>query len=155
MKAKLERSRKDRIISGVCGGMAEYFGIDAVIIRILFVVLILINFFQGILLYIVLAIIMPEAEKAGISAGQTGVEEAGGTLEPAGEAVEGKEIVAQPEVDRPERARWLGVILILFGLYFVLNEYGIFRWMRNDIVLPLILIILGVWLLISRTRGRQ
>ena len=58
----MTRSRKDRIIFGVCGGLAEYFGIDAVIIRLAFVVFTIIEWL-GVLLYIILAIIIPEAKK--------------------------------------------------------------------------------------------
>jgi len=49
------------VIWGVCGGIAEYFKVDPVIVRLAFVVLVLING-VGILLYIILAIIMPDAE---------------------------------------------------------------------------------------------
>lgn len=56
---RLTRSRHDRKIAGVCGGIGEYLGIDPTIVRILFVV----GFFlagQSLLLYIILAIFMPE-----------------------------------------------------------------------------------------------
>jgi phage shock protein C len=56
---RLTRSRYDRKIAGVCGGIADYLGIDPTIVRILFVV----GFFvagQSLLLYIILAIFMPE-----------------------------------------------------------------------------------------------
>ena len=51
------------MIWGVCGGIAEYFKVDPVIVRLAFVVLILLDG-VGILLYIILAIIMPDAEQA-------------------------------------------------------------------------------------------
>lgn len=56
---KLFRSKKNRIIAGVCGGIGEYADIDPVIVRILFVLL---SFGggSGTLLYIILLIIMPE-----------------------------------------------------------------------------------------------
>ena len=56
---RLTRSRYDRKVAGVCGGIGEYLGIDPTVIRILFVV----GFFmggQGLLLYIILALFMPE-----------------------------------------------------------------------------------------------
>ncbi len=61
MEKKLLRSKKDRIIAGVCRGVAEYFNIDPTIVRVLFVVL---TFFNGlgILLYIMLGILLPESE---------------------------------------------------------------------------------------------
>lgn len=56
---KLYKSRSDRMLCGVCGGIAEYLNIDSTIIRLLVVVLSL-GFGGGILAYIIAAIIMPE-----------------------------------------------------------------------------------------------
>lgn len=56
---KLYKSKKERIIFGVCGGIAEYFEIDPTIIRILFLLLAFAGG-SGPILYVILAIIMPE-----------------------------------------------------------------------------------------------
>lgn len=58
---RLYRNSDDVIIAGVCSGLAAYFGIDAVFVRLLFVVLIFLNGF-GILAYLVLWLVMPIAE---------------------------------------------------------------------------------------------
>ena len=55
---KLCKSETNRYICGVCGGIAEYFGIDATIVRLLFAALTVIGG-SGILLYIVAAILIP------------------------------------------------------------------------------------------------
>ena len=55
---KLTRSRRDRRIAGVCGGLAAYSGIDVTIIRILFVVLALAGG-PGLLVYLVLWVVLP------------------------------------------------------------------------------------------------
>ena len=55
---RLTRSRKDRVISGVCGGLAQYFGLDPVLIRAIFLIALL-GFGTGLLPYIVLWIVMP------------------------------------------------------------------------------------------------
>jgi len=55
---KLYKSRRNRMIDGVCGGIAEYFGVDVTIIRILFVLLGLMGG-TGLLVYITAMIIMP------------------------------------------------------------------------------------------------
>lgn len=59
---RLYRSGNDRILGGVCGGIAEYLGIDPVIIRLLWVIASL-AWGSGILLYIILWIIMPRNPK--------------------------------------------------------------------------------------------
>ncbi|HEX9651300.1 MAG TPA: PspC domain-containing protein [Cyclobacteriaceae bacterium] len=57
---KLVRS-KDKIIAGVCGGIAEYMGVDPTVIRILYVFAsIFTAAFPGILVYIIMWLIMPE-----------------------------------------------------------------------------------------------
>ena len=56
----LRRSTSNRVVAGVCGGLSEYFGIDPVIIRILFVLLILPGGAPGLIPYLILWLIMPE-----------------------------------------------------------------------------------------------
>ena len=58
VEKKLYRSEKTRMIAGVCGGLAEYFDVDPVVVRLLWVVF---TFFigSGILIYILACIIMP------------------------------------------------------------------------------------------------
>jgi len=57
---KLMKS-KNKKIWGVCGGIAEYFGMDPTVVRIIWVVLVL-CFGTGILAYLIAALIMPKAE---------------------------------------------------------------------------------------------
>jgi len=59
---KLYRNSNDRVISGVASGVAAYFNIDPVVVRILFVVLAFFCFGWGILIYLILLIAMPEAK---------------------------------------------------------------------------------------------
>ena len=59
MAKKLYRSRTDRKIWGICGGIAEYFDIDPIIVRIIAVVSIFAGS-AGILVYIIMRIVVPE-----------------------------------------------------------------------------------------------
>ena len=57
----LRRSRSNRMIAGVVGGLAEYLGMDPVLARVLYVVIsVLSAAFPGILVYIICWIVMPE-----------------------------------------------------------------------------------------------
>lgn len=60
MNKRLTRSTDNKIIAGVCGGLAEYFGIDAVIVRLIFVVLLLPGGLPGFLPYVILWIVVPK-----------------------------------------------------------------------------------------------
>jgi phage shock protein PspC (stress-responsive transcriptional regulator) len=57
----LRRSRSDRMVAGVCGGIAEMFGIDAALVRIGLVAATLLGFGAGAVLYLVAWMIVPEA----------------------------------------------------------------------------------------------
>ena len=61
MKA-LRRSRSDRRLFGVCGGLGQYFGTDPVWFRLLFVLFALPGGIPGILLYVICMIIIPEED---------------------------------------------------------------------------------------------
>ena len=59
--ATLNRSRTDRMIAGVCGGLARRFGMSSTVVRVLYVLCsILSAAFPGILVYIVMWIVVPE-----------------------------------------------------------------------------------------------
>ena len=58
---KLYRSRTDKKIAGVCGGLGEYMGVDATVLRVVFVLLALPGGLPGILLYLILWLVMPES----------------------------------------------------------------------------------------------
>jgi phage shock protein PspC (stress-responsive transcriptional regulator) len=58
---KLRRSRSDRMVAGVCGGIAEMLGVDAPIVRILLVAATLLGFGAGAVLYLVAWMVVPEA----------------------------------------------------------------------------------------------
>lgn len=61
MTKKLYRSKTDVKISGVCGGIAEYFGIDSTIVRVLWVLgSFLTALMFGLLLYVIYVFIIPE-----------------------------------------------------------------------------------------------
>lgn len=58
---KLVKSRYNRKIAGVCGGIAEYFGLDPTVVRVAYVLIsILSAAFPGLIVYIILAIVMPD-----------------------------------------------------------------------------------------------
>ena len=57
---KLVRSTRDSKICGVCGGIADYFNMDPTIIRLLMIILLVVSFGTGLIVYIVAAVIMPD-----------------------------------------------------------------------------------------------
>jgi phage shock protein C len=65
LNKKLYRSTTDKMLAGVCGGVAEYVSIDSTVLRLLWaLVVVFTGFVPGILVYIVAAIVMPIAPTA-------------------------------------------------------------------------------------------
>ncbi len=148
---RITKSKTDKVIDGVCGGLAEYFGIDPVIVRLVFVVLV---FFSGLglLLYIILVIIMPGAEQAGQPPKETiqeNVQEISERVKEAGEGL-GQAFSKTKNEKHSKRAGWFGIILILLGIFFLLENLHLIPWVDKDILWPIIIILVGAWLLIKR-----
>jgi phage shock protein PspC (stress-responsive transcriptional regulator) len=60
----LRRSRRHRIVAGVCGGLAEWLGWRPLVVRVLFVVVGALPFLSGILVYVVLWLLIPDEDSA-------------------------------------------------------------------------------------------
>lgn len=57
---RLLKSSSNRMISGVCGGIGEFFGIDPTVIRLIWAILTFCGLGSGILIYIIAAVVVPE-----------------------------------------------------------------------------------------------
>ncbi|MBM2813750.1 MAG: phage shock protein PspC [Ignavibacteria bacterium] len=129
MHKQLKRTRKNKVIAGVAGGIAEYFDIDPVIVRAIFVITLL-GWGFSLLAYIVLWIIVPEKD----------LEET---------HVENEEPEQSKDTIRTEKKRNMrllgGVLLIICGL--VLLAEKLLPWFCLDYFWPLVLIAFGIYIL--------
>lgn len=153
MTTHITKSKTDRVIDGVCGGLAEYFGIDSLLVRLAFVALMFINGL-GLILYIVLVIIMPKAESLDQPPKETiqeNVKEMGERIKEAGQEF-GNTISKKTEEKHSNHAVWFGIFLILIGIIFLLKNLDLIKWFNDDLIWPFIIILIGVWLLIKRWR---
>lgn len=55
----LRRSRTDKMVAGVCGGLASYLGLDSTLVRIAYVLLSIFTVFAGLFVYLLLWLVMP------------------------------------------------------------------------------------------------
>jgi phage shock protein C len=62
---RLTRSRDERMLAGVCGGLADYLGVDPTIVRLVAVLLGILSVGTAVIGYIIAAIIIPEAPDGG------------------------------------------------------------------------------------------
>lgn len=67
MGKTLYRSRDDRTIAGVCGGIAEYAGLDPALVRLIAVALAVITHGGAILAYVIMALVVPEVPVEGVA----------------------------------------------------------------------------------------
>jgi len=162
MERRLYRSRTDRMIWGVCGGLAKYFNIDPVIVRIVFVVLALANGI-GILAYIILAIVVPLEGSASTTPKEVVKENVAELKETATEfskeiratfAAEEKEAKSETEKAGGSRRAsvFFGTVLIVLGAIFLLGTLNIFWWFRWGYLWPLVLIAVGLIVIFSVRR---
>ena len=59
MEKKLRRSRNQKMIAGVCAGLADYFGLDTTLLRVVYALLSVFTAFAGVLVYLILWLIIP------------------------------------------------------------------------------------------------
>ncbi|QQY78802.1 phage shock protein C (PspC) family protein [Keratinibaculum paraultunense] len=128
MEKKLKRSRNDRMIAGVCGGIAEYFNIDPTIVRIIWVLLCFVPGSPGLLAYLICALIIPEDdgviyqdEKNNINPKNTALF-IGLALIIIGGAMLMKVIWPQFAFKIMNIGKYWPVLLIIFGLYIIINQ---------------------------------
>lgn len=139
---KLFRSRRDKVIGGVCGGLGNYLGIDPVIIRVIFVISVLFHGF-GLLPYVILWIIVPEEPI--IFPGESH-QQPDGNASNADSNTSG--IPDQIFSKSTDTGRLIaGIFLIGIGLLFLFHHYFYFINFRD--IFPFGLIVLGVLLLLN------
>src|SRR5665648_865764 len=150
MDKKLYRSRKDYMIAGVCGGIAEYFDIDSTLVRLLTVLVVLIGG-AGVVAYIIAWIVIPKNPEQ-VS------DEAFGEREDIKEKII-EEVKEHFESEGPhyksEKNRRIfgGIIVIVIGLIFLLNSF--FPWIGWGRLWPLILIAVGITIMIKAFKKRD
>jgi phage shock protein C len=123
----LRRRLDNRVIAGVCSGLADYFAIDPILVRLAFVVITFAGG-AGVLAYIILWIVMTPAP-------------VGTSAQPVSARVTG------------QGPFWLGAFLVALGALFLIGNTGLFSWWNWSLFWPLILVALGVLILSNRMGG--
>lgn len=159
MEKKLQRNEEDKMLAGVCSGLADYFDVDVTWIRIAFVVATLAGF-SGILAYIILWIAVPA--RPYLPGGYT----PRGRRYDADYRVYEETTTSSYTVPEPSKAELksrksgngrmiAGLVLVGFGAYFLLDEFNVIPyWFDFDKLWPLVFIIPGI-LIISKNGKRR
>jgi phage shock protein C len=151
---RLYRSRKDRVISGICGGIGEYFNVDPVLVRVGAVLLVFTGG-VGLIAYIAGIFIIPEQpldndneeEAAAMRTEEPPSKQLATATEPEAETVSHSGPVV------------FGLILVILGAFFLMRNIPLFNdyywWIRNHLRMffwPGIFIGLGVFLIARNSR---
>jgi phage shock protein C len=152
LEKRLTRSEKERILGGVCGGLAEYFGFDPTLVRLVFVLLALAGG-AGVLIYIVLWIIMPHRTHTDAKrVVSENVEDIRQRVQELESDVRSAVTSERTQEWAQSPAFWLGLVLAIVGLVLLFSNMGMFRWLRWDVLWPLLLVVVGLLLLLWRRR---
>ena len=150
---RLTRSSRERILTGVAGGMAEYFDLDPVVVRLLWIAAAILSGGLAIPAYIVMYMVMPRGDSTFA---------APGGYTPTGPAV--SDYAADPAPGDPfgyrverrqHRQRTAGIILIALGLLFMAQQSGLLWFFQWHYMWPLILIAVGVGILVRQNGARR
>ena len=146
---RLYRSRTHKVFGGVAGGLADYFNVDVILMRLLFVIV----FFAGgggVIMYVILWIITPPEPFITPPPNQGGGA-SGGNADAGG--ITDAEIVKTGEPDNNNRTFIAGIALILIGFLFLINS------LIPQLVIikfwPLVLVVVGIMLLVNETRKKE
>ncbi len=131
---RLQRSRENRLLFGVGGGLAEYFDVDPVLIRMGWVLLAIATVGIALLFYITLAIITPK------------------NRQPASEVIPGEddmdeELTSRNMANRNVARNVLGIGLVVVGAIILLHQLDVIGAIRWDIVWPVGIVVLGIIIL--------
>jgi len=149
---KLTRTPHDRKIAGVCGGLGEYFDIDPLVFRVIFLFLFLFGG-TGLILYLLLWILIPE-KKGGESS-----EESGGydTAEIINDVVDTAEVIGNiinhshkyKKTERKHKGALWGLLLVAVGFLLLGRTLGFFAFYWNNLfkLWPLLIVWIGIALL--------
>lgn len=141
---KLYRLPKEGKIAGVCAGLADYLELDVTLVRLVFVVLTLASGGFGILIYIILAVVMPVSDAT--LATTTDSKNIGENVQALAE-----EVKSNGGLNRLRN--YTGAILVLLGVWLLLVQFfpgwAFLNW---DVVWPALLVILGLALVL---KGRK
>ncbi len=158
MAKRLYRSQSNRMIWGVCGGLAEYFNLDPTIVRIIAVLLIFANGL-GILAYIILAMVVPlESSETTVPKDtiKENVEEITSTAKELGREIRStfaggdKSESASGVRQRPHVIT--GILVIVVGILLLLSNVNLLWWLRWSYLWPLIIIAVGLLIMFGARR---
>ena len=157
MEKKLQRNEQDKMLAGVCAGLADYFDVDVTWVRIAFVVATLAGF-SGFLAYVILWIAVPVKPynyKPGYTADYRVYEEKSFTSNPVIDPDQPANMPVFKKRRNKNGKVIIGIFMIVFGSFFLLDEFDFIPyWFDFGKLWPLVFIIPGL-LMIAKAGKKE
>ncbi len=165
MAKKVYRSRSDCKVAGVCGGLAEYFNIDTILLRLALVLMALYGG-AGLILYLVAWLMIPpnpdEDGSEPFERSERARKKVISTVQGVGEKLEETWKTGRKSGFTKEGRGTLilGILLLFLGLLFLLGAMGVLniqitQWFQWRNIWPVVLVVLGVFLIIDHLRRQK
>ncbi|MBN2005418.1 MAG: PspC domain-containing protein [Anaerolineae bacterium] len=154
MNTQFYRSNSDRMIGGVCGGIARYLQIDSTLVRLFFVLLTLADG-VGAIVYLILWIIMPDEVQ--VSGGSVNDYVRDNAQEISGRAQElAQDIRRAAATPHPQTNLIIGAALIILGGFWLADNLNIawLHWLDADIIWGVLLVVGGILVLTRRPKEK-
>ncbi|HBY99858.1 MAG TPA: hypothetical protein DEO84_00930 [candidate division Zixibacteria bacterium] len=145
MAEKLFRSRTQRMIAGVCGGLAEYFDIDPTLVRLIAVALTLAGG-SGILAYFIFWLVVPQKPLNLASVDNPTM---------ASSSAENEAVESEESNEASSAALFIGIILTVMGFLFLVGNFISLAWFSFSKLWPLVLIAIGIIVILKGTGSKQ
>ncbi|MBE2220010.1 MAG: PspC domain-containing protein [Anaerolineae bacterium] len=139
-ESRLTRSETDKMVAGVCGGIAAYLDIDSVFIRLAFVLLLFASGI-GVAIYLIMWIVMPR--EATVTASDAVVMQ---------DNIKDLKATVSSGAGKMSKPATIGLIMIMLGAYFLLTQLGITGWMSGALI-PVLIVGAGIYLLWKRSQA--
>jgi phage shock protein C len=126
---KLYRSDVNRIFTGVCGGLGEFFNIDPIIFRLFFIISLLVGAW-GVVIYVILSFVIPNSP------------------------LKENQIYNDPNFANSKSWTMIGTFMILLGIYLLVQDIGLLNYFsffgfRHQVIIPAVLIIVLIMFIVQ------
>ncbi len=141
MTKELRRSKSNKIVAGVCGGLGMFFNIDPVIIRIIWFILLFTSRFPAIIAYLICIILIPEEDDL--------------STDENFQVYEDEDI---KDKKTKNTSIYFGLGLILIGIYMLLVRISpkfTYYFYKVGEYWPILLVILGFYIIIKRKKDND
>jgi len=143
---KLYRSEGNKVIAGVAGGLGEYFNIDPVVVRLIFVAVTLLGG-GGVIAYLIMWLVIPTQNSSEKALSQEVVHENAKDIANTARMYADEMNMKNTKKKENKGSGKFGWLLLILGILLLISNLGWFRMVDWERFWPLVLVVLGLYFL--------